>query len=577
MRTLATYTALALILGLIPTNVVAQGLIAMRVDVEPVRAVGELTAVSLVVQIAPEDRLRIGRDAWVKAVLRDADTVVDRFERAAAVDQQGIMRLEPVWTPGEYVLRVDVEGARGTGFWRGRISVPLMATAAERELAASLQATAEEEQPTVEPADRSGPVVELETAPEEAEEAVVDKQEVAETPTTTVEEVPVEEPVKAAAGVEAAAETESAAEPEAVEPVPEEEAEPKPVEELTAVEPTEPEPVEPVEPVEPAEPAPPVSPEPEQAEDQPDTESIQIGEEPAPVEPPTPTIEPVFREAEREADQGESMDPAIAYGRELGADLTELSFIVTERSRPVVGLLRSQLRLKVDGKETMIERLAGADEVPLSLGFAIDTSSSMETYRDALRGMLGRFSIKAAGDRGRFFVLTQGEETRLAVDWSTKPSEVNQVLAGAVQAGEASLAQMVTAAMEPFSGRRGRKVLLIVTDGGDTATRAEWKTVLEDAGAAGVTVFVIGFQSDSLTIRTRSSLERLATNTGGEYYFIPDTEMLKMVVDYYSGMIDGSFTIGFRAPQGKPGRAYRIRLEIAGRAYDVRYPQSLMQ
>jgi VWFA-related protein len=543
MKRLATHTALALILGLIPTTMAAQGLIAMRVDTEAIRSVGELTAVALVIQIAPEDRVRVGTDAWVKAELRDGDTVVDRLERAAAVDQHGVVRLESVWSPGEYSLRVDVGGTRGTGFWRGRISVPLIETEAEKALAASLEPTAAEEpQPAAEPADRPDPAAEPLAAPEETEEVVVAAPKAVEIP-DAAGEIPADTK-------EMMSETEPAAEPAPVEPPA-----PAPV----AVETPEPEPVQGEAPLE-AEPIPtrPAEPAPE-------------------VEPPAPASEapPTSAAVAPALDPGQGKDPVVAYEQEIDTGLAELNVIVTEKSRPVVSLLRSQVRLKVDGKETLIESLTGADEVPLSLGFAVDTSSSMGEYLDALRGLLGRLSIKAAGDRGRFFVLTQGEEPRLAVDWSSKPSELNQTLARAETASEASLAEMVTAAIEPFSGRRGRKVLLIVTDGGDTATRADWRAVLDDAGAAGVTVFVIGFQGDSLTIRTRSSLERLATSTGGEFYFIPDREMLKMVVDYYSGLIDGSYNIGFRAPRGKLGKPYRIRVEIAGRTYDVRYPQSM--
>jgi VWFA-related protein len=538
MKRLATYTALALILGLIPTNMAAQGLIAMRVDVEPVRAVGEHTAVALVVQIAPEDRARVGTDVWVKAELRDGDAVVKRFERAAAVDRQGVIRLEPVWTVGEYVLRVDVEGTRGTGFWRGRISVPLM-EAAELAPAAPVEPATGElqaDEPAVEA------VAKQPATPEIVEEAVAAEPEVVETVDAVTDEKPAVAPE--------IGEAEPTEEPEAnpapvVEPLPQPEAIDAQEPALTDAPPE-------------AEPARPMESAPE-------------------VEPPTPASEaaPISTAEAPAPGRGEGDDPAVVYEQGIGTDLAEVSVIITDKSQPVVRLLRSQLRLKVDGKETLIESLGRAGEVPLSLGFAIDISSSMEGYLDALRGVLGRLSIKATGDRGRFFVLTQGEETRLAVDWSSTPSEVNQTLARAGGAEASNLAQMTTAAMEPFSGRRGRKALLIVTDGGDTATRAEWKAVLDNAGAAGVTVFVIGFQGDGLTIRTRSGLERLATLTGGEYYFIPDSEMLKIVVDYYSGLIDGSYTIGFRAPRGKPGQPYRIRVEIAGRSYDVRYPQSL--
>jgi len=102
--------------------------IAMRVEVEPVGPVGEDTAMSITVQVAPEDRVRLGKDFWIQSELTHDGQRVDRLARAVDMDENGQASIEVAWPPGEYELRVEVEGTRrgAYGVWISKITVPAM-------------------------------------------------------------------------------------------------------------------------------------------------------------------------------------------------------------------------------------------------------------------------------------------------------------------------------------------------------------------------------------------------------------------------------------------------------------------
>jgi len=120
----------ACIAGLAGAADAATRFVALRVEHEALRASAEATVIALRVQVAPEDRGRIGSSAWVELELRDGETVIEHLARAVEVDATGTAHLELTWPPGSWLLEVRIEGGRGheEGVWKGPIRVPQLAT-----------------------------------------------------------------------------------------------------------------------------------------------------------------------------------------------------------------------------------------------------------------------------------------------------------------------------------------------------------------------------------------------------------------------------------------------------------------
>lgn len=120
----ARIVALALLLGSL--CIAATRLVAMRVDIEPLRGEGEKTVVEVGIQIAPEDRPVIGRQVVLQLELTRDGTTVDRVAQSIELDANGRARIEVAWPPGAYDVRVEVESANGeeSGLWLGKTRVP---------------------------------------------------------------------------------------------------------------------------------------------------------------------------------------------------------------------------------------------------------------------------------------------------------------------------------------------------------------------------------------------------------------------------------------------------------------------
>ncbi len=461
-----TSSVVALFAALV--SIAASSLVAMRVETEILGPAGENTALALIIQIAPEDRPRVGRDAWLKLVLRQAGDVVESYDLGVDVDSSGVVRYMLTMAPGRYQVRADIEGINGNGFWTGTIDIPA-----------------------------PGPVPQP-------------PQEPAPTPAPAPPELPTPSPSEPARP--------------ATEPV------------VVAVQ----------------------------------TPSAKAPEPPQPVATPRSILaQPSIPAATS------TKDPLIVYSSNSDPELVEVTMMAIEDNRPLTGLGSQHLRLRVDGGDVAIAALNSSAQAPLSIGLAIDTSGSMAARLGNLIRPLNRFAARGAGDTGRFFVLTQDVSPDLVLDWGQVPSQLaSAVVAGS--AGESDLAGMISAALKPFSGRRGRKFLVLVSDGGDTASRAAWKGAFEAVQRAGVPILVIGFKGDQLSNRTRSNLENVANISGGKSYFLPDTGMLKLVVNHLGELIDASYAVCFR-PSGKASRTGLRKLAIKSVSgdFDVRHPAAI--
>ena len=105
--------------------------VAMRVEVEPVRQAGALTEVAVVVQVSPEDRLRIGSNAILRIELDGGTVSSGSPMRAVRLEDDGSARVVVEWPPGEHHLRVEIEdpSKEDTGLWVGTVRIPDLSAA----------------------------------------------------------------------------------------------------------------------------------------------------------------------------------------------------------------------------------------------------------------------------------------------------------------------------------------------------------------------------------------------------------------------------------------------------------------
>ena len=489
--------------------------VALRVETAAVRPVGDATLMSVTVQVAPEDRTRLGRDVWVQCELLRAGQRVLRLARALDLDERGQAGFEVAWPAGDYDLRVSIEGAgdRAAGLWVGPLSVPPMGPEA--------------------PAAAAAPVAAAVTA----------------TPPIVPQPSPRPEPAVAAEVV-----SDTVPEPAAIPPA----TEPTPVATAAALEPAEAEP-----PPEPEVAAPPdvvaepaVEPPPSQPEIATAAEAVPepaAEPAPAPVQPKPAATAGVTGAAWAAANPG----------------MADVTVFVTERNRPILGLAAGAFTLRVGGSAATVAAVGDAASAPLNLALVADVAPDAGELADELARQLGRFSLRARNGGDLLMVTTADPRP----GWGAGPDSITRWADGAAEGRSDDLAGLVAAAAQAAAGRRGRSVLVVVTDGSDACGKAAWKDAADTAEAAGVPIFTIGLRDSGFDDQARAGLSRIADATGGRSYFLGSAGMAGMTLDYLGELIDASYALAYRPAAG--GGPRELKVEAVNRDWQVHHPRRI--
>jgi hypothetical protein len=578
---------LALLTVAVALAVLAAGAppVALRVETAAIRSEGEGTVMSVTVQVAPEDRSRLGRDVWVQCELLRGGRRVQRLARALDLDESGQAGLEVAWPAGDFELRVTIEGAgdRAAGVWVGPLSVPAMGPGAPRAAApAPLTAAAvatlppaasTAPEPAAPPAAShpevapAGEIVTERTAePSAAEPAPVAAATAAAPEPTATPPAMVPTPVTAAAAVPTAeppSPSQSVVAKEA-ETVPEPAAEP-PVAESTPV-------VAASASAEPAEPQPP--PEPGA------TAPAAVVPDPA-VEPP-PMTEPAAQPpaevrtspAAEPAPAPVPPAPAAAAGVTGAAwaaanpGMADVTVFVTERNRPILGLDASAFTLRVGGSGATVAAVGNVASAPLNLALVADVATDAAELANEIARQLGRFSLRARNG-GDLMVMTTAEPRPV---WGAGADAITRWADEAAAGRPDDLARLVAAAAQAAAGRRGRSVLVVVTDGSDACGKAAWKDAADAAEAAGVPIFTIGLRDNGFDDQARAGLSRIADATGGRSYFLGSAGMAGMTLDYLGELIDASYALAYRQAAASGGPR-ELKVEAVNRDWQVHHPR----
>ncbi len=536
------------VLGLLLTGVLsvaANAPVAMRVEVEPVRQAGALTEVAVVVQVSPEDRLRIGSNAILRIELDGGTVSSGSPMRAVRLEDDGSARVVVEWPPGEHHLRVEIEdpSKEDTGLWVGTVRIPDLSPEGASPPVA---------EPEPVSASASAPDSPETMTPQETEtEDALDAAMAAAGASTVVEpSAPQPEPEPAPAS--------ASGEPEPVTPQPEPEPLPEPESE-------KPEPVPEPEIPESVIPAPTES---EVSEELPLVEPLRADPQAQTAEPeanaprqqaePAPAIVPVSADLAARYEEWGSADP----------DSREFSVVMLRGRESAQGIGAADLRLRVGGSEVPIERLGDVETAPLLLGLAIDV---MPGEIDGWSGMQGSLEsiVERAGDgRGQLFVATSAGIGAWGADMDAP---------GGVTMAQTSdnVARLVVASLEPFEGRRGRTFLVVLTDGRGEPAKDEWQQATDAAGAAGVPILVIALWDDDFNNRNRKNLKKLTEISGGSLFLVQGRAQLESAADRFGRYLDGGYSVRFNFPGGDRQTATTISLSAGDKDVDVSAPKTI--
>src|ERR1700760_4815101 len=211
----------------------------------------------------------------------------------------------------------------------------------------------------------------------------------------------------------------------------------------------------------------------------------------------------------------------------LRADVDEVLLpctVVDDKGRLITDLTRGDFQVWEDNVPQTVASFQHRD-VPVSLGILVDNSGSMRDKRAAINDAALHL-MKASNSADAAFVVNFSDRAIIDQDFTSDVNLLEKGLSHIDSRGGTALYDAVVASANEMArhAKQQKQVLLIITDGGDNASRLTLDQAIRRVQSLdGPVVYAIGLLYEDLTkdeaARARSDLQALALETGGLAYF----------------------------------------------------------
>jgi len=255
----------------------------------------------------------------------------------------------------------------------------------------------------------------------------------------------------------------------------------------------------------------------------------------------------------------------------VNVDLVVLNVTVRDRDGRVVPDLRQQDFQIRDGGTLQSTRLFKHEDIPVVVGLVVDHSGSMRSKMQDVIAAVRTF-VQSSRPDDEMFVVNFNEHVTLglpdAVRLSNQPEELALAISRTPADGQTALYDAIVKAQERLQiSTREKKVLFVISDGGDNASTHTMAEVLKTAGESSTMVYTIVIFDDEDADRNPAVLTRLAVETGGEAFFPSEVHEVVSICERIARDIRTQYTLGYApANPAKPGH-YR-RIQVAARSVD---------
>ena len=255
--------------------------------------------------------------------------------------------------------------------------------------------------------------------------------------------------------------------------------------------------------------------------------------------------------------------PLAAQSGTFSVDVNLVVLQVTVRNRAggfVSGLEKQDFRVFEDGRPQTI-RLFQHEDVPVAVGLVVDNSASMGHKRKDVAAAALTF-VKASNPQDEVFVVNFNQHVSLGLPpaelFSSNPAELVQALNDVPAYGTTALYDAVEAGLAHARyANRGKKVLIVISDGGDNASHCRLPQVLADAERSDVLIYTIGLFDENDGDQNPGVLRKLARATGGEAFFPAETADVVSICGRIAEDIRQQYTIGYAPTNPKLDNTYR--------------------
>jgi Ca-activated chloride channel family protein len=270
--------------------------------------------------------------------------------------------------------------------------------------------------------------------------------------------------------------------------------------------------------------------------------------------------------------------PTSAFAQQttlhMDVKLVSIFVNVTDRNGAIVGgLAREDFAVSEDGRPQQISVFEKQSEMPLNLTLAIDTSGSVRKDMTEEAAAARRFAHAILRQQDQMSVLQFATEVKELTPFTNKVSQIDRGLGQLRGDWATALYDAIYLGSQRLGKTDGRKVLVVVSDGDDTARNTTYAQALEQALRNEVMIYsLIDVPIEASAGRDlggEHALITLAEQTGGKYFYVGDGGLDKAFAQV-SDDLRTQYLLGYYPRNQEPGRVFhRIQVTIPRAANDA--------
>jgi Ca-activated chloride channel family protein len=254
----------------------------------------------------------------------------------------------------------------------------------------------------------------------------------------------------------------------------------------------------------------------------------------------------------------------------VDVDMVLFNVSVTDsKGKTVAGLTEDNFRIFEDGKEQPIYSFQSEDS-PATVGLVIDNSASMSRKRTSVVNAALAF-LEASNRSDEIFIVNFNENVWMglppSMPFSSDTQQLKTSLMGTRAIGRTALYDAIRKGLQHLEqGRLQRKALVVLSDGGDTASRLDFDGTIDLIRKSTATVYAIGIYDPFARDKNPNVVKDIAKAGGGESFVPRSVSELPEIWVRIANGIRGQYTLGyFSSNPNRDGRFRKVRITAEDR------------
>lgn len=278
-----------------------------------------------------------------------------------------------------------------------------------------------------------------------------------------------------------------------------------------------------------------------------------------------------------------AQEPPNQPATTLKVDVKLVNVFVTvtdDHGSPIAGLFKENFALKEDDHEQKIAVFDKESALPLSIALAVDTSLSTRHDLPLEQASAKRFAHAILRPVDVLSVYAFSEVVQQATSFTSDLKRVDEGIDHVRVGAATALYDAIYLVSRALDRRQGRKVIVLITDGGDTVSKVDYKEAVraaEEAEALVYSIIVVPIEASAgRETGGEHALIQLSEDTGGKYYYATSTSQLDEAFRKISDELRTQYLLAYYPSQRASFSDFRrITVRVSGvpdaSAYHVRH------